>query len=187
MRPRVKCTAGRDLISEAEALQERRRAILPRRVHCSGVGYGRELSPGRDQSPGRDLSPWILLLLDPRAMMTLGPDLRACILHGTGSPLLFHWPGLGGGVLRDPYRRSLCGRGPCPRLFLRRPCLELLEQFFGDWRAGLGLALSDFGLPLTGLGLDLIGRSTRCGCFVARRRVRYRRRQILRCGSCLDG
>jgi len=185
MRPRVKCTTGRDLIAETEALQERRRAILPRRVQCSlprrvqcsGVGYG------------RDLSPWILLLLDPWAMMTLGPDLRARILNGPDPPLLFHRPDLRRSILRYPDGRSLHGlpgSGLCPRLFLRRPGLELLEQFFSDGLAVLGLALSNLDLSLTGLGQALIGRLTRRGSFVAPGRLRCRRRQILRGGNCLN-
>jgi len=176
MRPRANCTAICGLVAQTEALQERWcLAILPGRVLCPGVGYRRQLSS------------WILLLLDPRAMMSLGPDLGARILHGPGPPLLLHRPDLRRGILRYPDGRGLSGSGLCPRLFLCCPGLELLEQFFSDWRAVLGLALNDLGWSLCRLGLALIGRLTNRGSFVARRRVRCRRRQILRGGDCLNG
>ena len=115
-------------------------------------------------------------------MMPLRPDLCACILHGPGSPLLFHRPDLRRGVLRHPIWRRLHGLrhiGLCPRLFRRRPGLKLPEQFFGDWLAVIGLALTGFGQALT-------GRLNRRSSFVARRRVRCRRRDIRCAGDGLD-
>jgi hypothetical protein len=123
-------------------------------------------------------------------MTTLRPELRACILHGPDPPLLFNRPDLRRGILRYPDGRRLHGSpgsGLCPRLFLRRPSLELLEQFLSDGLAGLGLALSNLDWSLTGLRLALIGRLTCRGSFVTRRRVRCRRRQILRGSNCLNG
>ena len=170
-----------DLIAQTEALQERRcLGILHRRVLCSGVGYG------------RDLSPCILLLPDPCSMISLGPDLCSCILHGPDPSVLFHGPDLRRGILHHPYGGSLhglCGPGLCPCLFLRRPSLELLEQFFSEWLADLGLALTDLaltGLALTDLDLALIGRFNSRSNFVARRRIRCGRRQILSAGDCLN-
>jgi hypothetical protein len=69
------------------------------------------------------------------------------------------------------------------------PKLELLEQFFGEGLADLGLTrtgLTRTGLALTDFGSALIGRfSSRSNGrfnsrsnFVARRRVRCRRRQF---------
>ena len=148
-----------DLIAESEALQERRwLGILQRRILCPGVDYG------------RDLCPCILLFLpDPYAMISLRADLRACILHGPDLSVFFRGPDPRRGILRHPHRSSGRGRGLCPCFFLRRPSLELLEQGFIEWLADLGLALIG--------GFD--GRSN----FVARRRVRCRRRQILRAGD----
>ena len=100
-------------------------------------------------------------------MMSLGPDLCACILHGPDLSVLFHGPDPRWGILHHLCRgglHGLCGLGLCSRLFLCRPSLELLEQFFSDWLAGLGLGLTD-------LGLTLIGRFKRRSSFVARRRV----------------
>ena len=76
-----------------------------------------------------------------------------------------------------------------PCLFRRRPGPELLEQFFSKWLADFGLALT--GLALTGLALTdlnsaLIGRFNRRSNFVARRRIRCGRRQILSAGDCLN-
>jgi hypothetical protein len=75
----------------------------------------------------------------------------------------------------------------------------LLEQFFSKWLADLGLALTGLaltglaltGLALTGLALTdldsaLIGRFNRRSNFVARRRIRCGRRQILSAGDCLN-
>ena len=166
-----------ELIAQTEALQERRRLrILHRRVRCSGIGQGRDL--------------WILLLPDPCPMISLGLDLCPCILHGPGSSVLFHGPSLRW-LLRHPYGgslRGLCGSGLCPCLFLGRPSLELLEKFFGE---GLGLAdfgltrsgLTRSGLALTDLGSALLGRFDSRSNFVARRRVRCGRRQILSAGD----
>ena len=112
-------------------------------------------------------------------MISLGPDLCACILHGPDLSVLFHGPDLRWGILHHLYRGSLhglCGLGLCPCLFLRRPSLELLEQGFSEWLADLGLALTD-------LGSALIGRFNSRSNFVARRRVRCRRRQILSAGD----
>jgi hypothetical protein len=170
-----------DLIAQTEALQERWcLGILHRRVLCSGIGYG------------RDLSPCILLLPDPCSMISLGSDLRSCILHGPDLSVLFHGPDPRWGILHHLYGGSLhglCGPGLCPCLSRRRPCLELLEQFFSKWLANLGLALT--GLALTGLALTdldsaLIGRFNRRSNFVARRRIRCGRRQILSAGDCLN-
>ena len=104
--------------------------------------------------------------------------------------------GLRRGHPAPPVRAQLARAGGlvCPRLFLGRPGLELLEQFFSDrlvvgsdWLAVLGLALTALGLALTGgLGLALIGRFNSRSNFVARRRVRRCRRQILRAGDCLN-
>ena len=131
-----------DLVAKTEALQERRcLGILQRRIRCSGVGHGRYLSP------------CILLFLpDPHAMMSLGPDLCACILYGPNLSVFFHGPNPRRGILRHPHRSSLRRAGLCPCLFLCRPSLELLEQGFGEWLASLGLALTDLGLVLTALG-----------------------------------
>ena len=156
-----------DLIAQTEALQERWcLGILHRRVLCSGIGYG------------RDLSPCILLLPDPYSMISLGSDLRSCILHGPDLSVLFHGPDPRWGILHHLYGGSLhglCGPGLCPCLSRRRPCLELLEQFFSKWLADLGLALT-----------GLIGRFNRRSNFVARRRIRCGRRQILSAGVCLN-
>ena len=100
-------------------------------------------------------------------MISLGPDLCSCILHGPDPSVLFHGPDLRWGILHNLYRGSLhglCGPGLCPCLFLGRPSLELLEQGFSEWLADLGLALTD-------LGLALIGRFNSRSNFVARRRV----------------
>jgi len=169
-----------ELIAQTEALQERRRLrILHRRVRCSGIGHGRDLC--------------ILLLPDPCPMISLGLDLCPCILHGPGSSVLFRGPNLRC-LLHHPYRSRLCGSGLCSCLFLGRPSLELLEQFFGEGLADLGLTrtglaragLTRTGLALTDLDSALIGRFNSRSNFVARRRVRCRRRQILRAGDCLD-
>ena len=115
-------------------------------------------------------------------MISLEPDLCACILHGPHTPLLFHGPDLCRGILHDLYRGSLhglCGLSLGPCLFLGRPSLELLEQGFSDW-----LGFSEW--P-AGHGLALIGRFDRRSNFAARRRIRCRRRQILRSGNGLNG
>ena len=155
-----------DLIAQTEALQERRwLGILQRLVLCSGVGYGRD--------------PCILLFSDPCSMISLGPDLCSCILHGPNPSVFFHGADLRWGILHDLYRGSLhglCGLDLCPCLFLRRPSLELLEQGFSEWLADLGLALTD-------LGSALIGRFNGRDNFVARRRIRCGRWQILRGGD----
>ena len=172
--------AAASLIAQAEALQQRRcLGILHRRVPGSGVGYGRHLR--------------ILLLPDPCPMISLGLDLCSCIfiLHGLDPPLLFRGPDLGWGLLHRPDRSSLhglCGPGLCPCPILRRPSLELLEQGFSEWLADLGLALTGLGSALADLGLALISRFysrnalrsrfNRRSNFVARRRVRCRRRRI---------
>src|SRR3954451_21004557 len=100
-------------------------------------------------------------------MMSLGTDLRACILHGVNPPVLLRGPCLRRTILRHPHGRSLRGPGLFPRLFFGCPGLELLEQFFSedrlalgsDWLAVLGLALTDLGLPLNGsLGLRWLRR-----------------------------
>ena len=159
--------------------------ILHRRVLRLGVGYG------------RDLSPCILLLPDPGSMISLRPDLCSCILHGPDLSVLFHGPDPRWGILHHLYGGSLhglCGPGLCPCLSLRRPSLELLEQFFSKWLADLGLALTGLaltGLALTGLALTdldsaLIGRFNRRSNFVARRRIRCGRRQILSAGDCMN-
>ena len=122
-------------------------------------------------------------------MMSLGTDLRACILHGVNPPVLLGGPRLRRTLLRHPHGRSLRGPGLFPRLFFGCPGLELLEQFFSKWLADLGLALT--GLALTGLALTdldsaLIGRFNRRSNFIARRRIRCGRRQILSAGDCLN-
>src|SRR3954467_15968363 len=128
-------------------------------------------------------------------MMSLGTDLRACILHGVNPPVLLRGPCLRRTLLRHPHGRSLRGPGLFPRFFFGGPGLELLEQFFSedrlalgsDWLAILGLALAGLGLTLTG-GLSLAWRSrfhSRSN-FLARRRVRRCRRRILRAGNCLS-
>ena len=135
-------------------------------------------------------------------MMSLGTDLRACILHGVNPPVLLRGPCLRRTILRHPHGRSLRRPGLFPRLFFGCPGLELLEQFFSDrlvvgsdWLAVLGLALTDLGLALTGgLGLPLTGgfglawldRFHSRSNFLARRRVRRCRRRILRAGNCLS-
>ena len=127
-------------------------------------------------------------------MMSLGTDLRACILHGLNPSVLLRGPRLRRAILRHPYGRSLRGPGLFPCLFFGRPGLELLEQFFSDrlvvgsdWLAVLGLALTALGLPLTGgLGLAWLGRFHSRSNFLARRRVRRCRRRILRAGNCLN-
>ena len=110
-------------------------------------------------------------------MISVGPDLCSRILHGPNPSVLFHGPDLRWGILRDLYRGSLhglCRLDPCPCLFLRRPSLELLEQGFSEWLVDLGLTL---------LGLALIGRFNSRSNFVARRRIRCGRRQILSAGG----
>ena len=170
-----------DLIAQTQALQERRLlGILHGRVLCSGVGYG------------RDLSPCILLLPDPCSMISLGSDLCSCILHGPDLSVLFHGPDPRWGILHHLYSGSLhglCVPGLCPCLFLCRPSLELLEQFFGEGLADLGLTrtgLARTGLALTDLGSALIGRFNRRSNFLARRRIRCGRRQVLSAGDCLN-
>ena len=119
-------------------------------------------------------------------MISVGPDLCPRILYGPGPSVLFRGLDLGRGILHSLYRGSLygpCGLGLRPCIFLGRPGLELLEQFFSDGLADLGLALSGLGLALAGLGLALIGRfNSRSSNFFARRRVACRR-QILRAGD----
>ena len=172
----AKCDCGDAALTQTQALQERRwLGILHRRVLCSGIGYG------------RDLSPCILLLPDPCSMISLGSDLCSCILHGPDLSVLFHGPDPRWGILHHLYSGSLhglCGPGRCPCLFLCRPGLELLEQFFSKRLAGLGLALT--GLALTDLDSALIGRFNRRSNFLARRRIRRGRRQILSAGDCLN-
>lgn len=167
------------LIAQTEALQERRcLGILHRRGLVSGVDHRR-----------RDLPPCILLLSGLRPMISLGSDLCSCILHGPDPSVLLHGPDRRRRILHHRYGgslRSLCRRGLCPCLFLGCPRLELLEQGLIDWLA-LGLALLGRlallgSLALLG-GLAPLGRfNSRCN-FVARRRVRCRRRQILRAGE----
>ena len=120
-------------------------------------------------------------------MMSLRPDLRACILHGVNPPVLLRGPRL--------HRGSLRGPGLFPRPFFGCPGLELLEQFFSDrlvvgsdWLAVLGLALTGgLGLLLPGgFGLAWLDRFHSRSNFLARRRVRRCRRRILRAGNCLS-
>lgn len=165
-----------DLIAQTEALQERRcLGILHRLVLCSGVGYGRHLR--------------ILLLPDPCSMISLGTDLCPCILHGPGPSVLFRGPDLRWGLLRHPCRSSLhglCGLDPCPCLFRRRPSLELLEQGFSKRLTDLGLALLgrfNSRSALFNSRNALIGGFDSRSNFVACRRVRCRRRQILSAGD----
>ena len=185
-----------DLIAQTEALQERGcLGILPRRVLCPGVGYGRSLR--------------ILLLPDPCALISLGPDLCPCILRRADPLVLFPGPDLCRGLLHRPYRRGLRGPGLCPCLFLRRPSLELLEQGFSDRLADPGLALigrfnsrnapigrfSSRSAPIGRFNSRsapsgrfnsrsaLIGRFDSRSNLVARRRVRCGRRQILSVGG----
>ena len=118
-------------------------------------------------------------------MISMGPDLCPRILYGPGPSVLFRGLDLGRGILHSLYRGSLygpCGLGLRPCIFLGRPGLELLEQFFSDGLADLSLALSGLGLALAGLAL--IGRFNSRSNFFARRRV-ARRRQILRAGDWL--
>jgi len=61
-------------------------------------------------------------------MMSLGTDLRACILHGVNPPVLLRGPRLRRTILRHPHGRSLRGPGLFPRLFFGCPGLELLEH-----------------------------------------------------------
>ena len=113
-------------------------------------------------------------------MISMGPDLCSRILHGPDPSVLFGGLDLCWGILHNLYRGSwrglyrgslhgLCGLDLCPCIFLGRPGLELLEQGFSEWLADLGLAL--------------IGRFNSRSNFVARRRVRCRRRQILSAGD----
>ena len=126
-------------------------------------------------------------------MISMGPDLCPRILYGPGPSVLFRGLDLGRGILHNLYRgrwlglyrgslHGLCGLGLRPCIFLGRPGLELLEQFFSDGPADLGLALSGLGLALAGLGLALIGRFN-SRSFFAGRRVGCRRRQILSGGD----
>ena len=133
--------------------------MLPARLNCEIRGFAGTTVSGhfegrirrcRGVGHGRDLCLCILLFLpDPHAMMSLGPDLCACILHGPDVSVLFRGPNPRRGILRHPHRSSLRGRGLCPCFFLRRPSLELLEQGFSERLASLGLALTDLGLFLT--------------------------------------
>jgi hypothetical protein len=133
---------------------------LHRLFLCSGVWHG------------LGLFPCILFFPDLCSVISLGPNLCPCILQGPNPPVLFRRPNLCGGILRNLCRGILHGlywHDLCPCIFLGRPSLELLEQGF-IWR-------------LTDLGLTLIGRFNSRGNFVARRRVRCRRRQILSAGE----
>ena len=139
------------LVAEAEALQERRRlGVLQGRVRRAWVDGGRRLCL------------YFLFLPDPCAVMSLRADFRACILHRVDPSMPLGGLGLRWRrrILRDPDGGGLRGSGLRLCLFLGRPGLELLEQFFGHERAGLasglGLALGlDLGLTLTGLGRTL--------------------------------
>ena len=105
-------------------------------------------------------------------MISMGPDLCSRILHGPHPSVLFHRLDLCRGILHNAYRgslRGLCGLGLCPCIIFGRPSLELLEQRFSEWLAGLGLILID----------RFWGRNS----FAARRRDRCRRRQILNAGD----
>ena len=86
-------------------------------------------------------------------MISMGPDLCSRILHGSDPSVLFGGLDLRWGILHNLYRGSwrglyrgslhgLCGLDLCPCIFLGRPGLELLEQGFRDWLAGLGLSLT---------------------------------------------
>jgi hypothetical protein len=184
------------LVAEAEALQERRRlGVLQGRVRRAWVDGGRRLCL------------YFLFLPDPCAVMSLRADFRACILHRVdpsmplgGLGLRWRWRRR---ILRDPDGGSLRGYGLRLCLFLGRPGLELLEQFFGHERAGLALGL-DLGLALTGLGRALAALGLWClnggrgfllarfdrlhsrGNFLARGRVRRRRDRILAAGDGLN-
>ena len=156
------------LIAPTEVLQERRcLGILPGRVLCSCILCGPDrcilLSPDlcAGMSLGSDLSPRILY----------GPEVSV-LLYGLGScrGILLH--NLCGGILHNVglgILYGLYGHDQCPRIFVGRPSLELIQQGFGWW-------LTDFGLLLIG--------KFRSGCnFVARRRALCSRRQNLRAGS----
>jgi hypothetical protein len=126
-------------------------------------------------------------------MISLRPDLCACILHGPDLSVLFHGPNPRWSILHPGSLHGLCEPGLSPCLFLGRPRLELLEQGFGKWLSDLGLALADLssaladlGLALTDLGPALIGGFNRRSNFVARRRIRCGRRQILSAGDCMN-
>lgn len=158
------------LVAETEALQERRwLGVLHGRVRRARVGDGRRLS----------LYHLLLLLPDPRTMKSLGTDFRAGVLHRMDPSMPLRGARLRRCILRNPDGGGWRGSGLRLCLLLGRPGLELLEQFFSDWLAGLGLGLTD-------LGLTLIGRFKRCSSFVARRRVCRLRRQILSAGDRLN-
>ena len=167
-------TFALDLIAETEALQESRwLGILQRLLLCPGV-WSR-----------RDRYRRTLLFADPCSMSSMRPDLRARILYGSGPPVPLRGLDLGRGILCGLHRRNLRGPhgfGLRPCFFLGRPGLELLEQFFSDGLAGLGLALTSVRLALAWLGLALIGGISRRNNLFARRRVACRR-QILRAGD----
>ena len=105
-------------------------------------------------------------------MISMGPDLCSRILHGPYPSVLFHRLDLCRGILHNLYwgnLRGLYGLDLCPCIFLGRPGFELLQQGFGCW--------------LTDLGLILIGRHRSRSNFVARRRFRCSRRQVLSAGD----
>jgi hypothetical protein len=157
----AKRNCGHTALAKAEALQEPGRLAVLHwlLLRCSGVRCRRDRHR-RTFFPG------------PRSMMSRGPDLRSSILHGPDPSVLLRGPDLRWCILHHLYRSSLHGLFEldlCPCFLFVRPSLELLEQGFSEWPADLGLAL--------------IGRFNSRSSFVARRRVTFRRRQILSAGD----